>query len=197
MTIESGGQYKRAQNWLIKSVDDDGSSVTKSIVTLYDHIAEVKEPLPLFERYARLEQSPLTACLDRHSAFAQHVGHSHSEYPLAGAQRDAIVHLLDAQQGDVTAVNGPPGTGKTTMLLSVVASLWVKAALAKSAAPVIVAASTNNQAVTNVIDAFGKDFSDGDGPLAGRWLPDINSLDRKSTRLNSSNKCAYRMPSSA
>src|SRR3546814_4065996 len=76
MTIESGGQYKRAQNWLIKSVDDDGSSVTKSIVTLYDHIAEVKEPLPLFERYARLEQSPLTACLDRHSAFAHHVGHS-------------------------------------------------------------------------------------------------------------------------
>src|SRR3546814_3361581 len=36
MTIESGGQYKRAQNWLIKSVDDDGSRVTKSIVTIYD-----------------------------------------------------------------------------------------------------------------------------------------------------------------
>src|SRR3546814_12211633 len=151
MTIESGGQYKRAQNWLIKSVDDDGSSVTKSIVTLYDHIAEVKEPLPLFERYARLEQSPLTACLDRHSAFAHHVGHSHSEYPLAGAPRDAIVHLLEAQQGDVTAVNGPPCTGKTESMLSVVASPWAKTALAKSSAPGIVSAYKNTKERNNAI----------------------------------------------
>lgn len=174
--IESGGHYKRTQNWFIKAIDDDGNSVTRSIVTLYDHITESKEPLPLFEAYSRLDQSPLAACLDRHSAFARHVGHSHSEYPLAGAQRDALVHLLGAQQGEVIAVNGPPGTGKTTMLLSVVASLWIKAALAKSDPPVIVVASTNNQAVTNVIDAFGKDFSAGNGPLAGRWLPDLNSF---------------------
>ena len=42
--------------------------------------------------------------------------------------------------------------------------------------PVVAAASTNNQAVTNIIDAFGKDFAEGDGPFASRWLPDIESF---------------------
>jgi len=47
---------------------------------------------------------------------------------------------------------------------------------ADSGPPVIVAASTNNQAVTNIIDAFGKDFARGSGVFAGRWLPEIASF---------------------
>ncbi|PIL11711.1 hypothetical protein P775_28655 [Puniceibacterium antarcticum] len=62
------------------------------------------------------------------------------------------------------------------MLLSAVAGLWVKAALEGGDPPVIVAASSNNQAVTNIIDAFGKDFAAGDGVFAGRWLPGIKSF---------------------
>jgi hypothetical protein len=58
----------------------------------------------------------------------------------------------------------------------VVASQWAQAALNQAAPPVILAASTNNQAVTNIIDAFGKDFSRGSGPFAGRWLPDLKSF---------------------
>ena len=50
---------------------------------------------------------------------------------------------------------GPPGTGKTTFLQSVVADMYVKSALKRERAPIIVAASTNNQAVTNIIDSFG------------------------------------------
>ncbi|WP_169681642.1 hypothetical protein [Rhizobium sp. 57MFTsu3.2] len=40
----------------------------------------------------------------------------------------------------------------------------------------IVAASSNNQAVTNIIDAFEKDFDRGVGPFAGRWLPEVESF---------------------
>ena len=52
------------------------------------------------------------------------------------------------------AVDGPPGTGKTTLLHSVIASLWVNAALQRVEPPVIVVSSTNNQAVTNVLDSL-------------------------------------------
>ena len=119
---------------------------------------------------------PPNPALPAHSAFTERLAHASDQYPLAAAQRDALAHLLRGAHGDILAVNGPPGTGKTTLLLSVVASLWAEAALKESEPPVIVAASTNNQAVTNIIDAFGKDFARGSGIFAGRWLPDIASF---------------------
>ncbi|MCP5711009.1 AAA family ATPase, partial [Klebsiella pneumoniae] len=79
----------------------------------------------------------------------------------AVAQRDALSHYLTQQPGDILAVNGPPGTGKTTLVLSIIATEWARAALNKTEPPVVVATSTNNQAVTNIIEAFGKDFSIG------------------------------------
>jgi hypothetical protein len=45
----------------------------------------------------------------------------------------------------------------------------------KTEPPVVIATSTNNQAVTNIIEAFGKDFLPA-GPMAGRWLPDVKAL---------------------
>lgn len=62
------------------------------------------------------------------------------------------------------------------MLLSAIAGEWARAALERADPPLIVAASTNNQAVTNIIDAFGKDFGQGEGPFAARWLPGIESF---------------------
>jgi hypothetical protein len=115
------------------------------------------------------------ACIDSNTSFSKRLGHASDIFPLAAAQRDTLTHLLATGHGDILAVNGPPGTGKTTLLLSVVASLWAKAALEGGEPPIILAASTNNQAVTNIIDAFGKDFASGTGVFAGRWLPEVNS----------------------
>jgi len=149
---------------------------SQNILGLYDQLCERSPSVPLFERYACEEAASIEPCLSSASSFTTRLGHSSDSYPLAEAQRDALTHLLACQHGDMLAVNGPPGTGKTTLLLSVVATLWAKAALEKSEPPVILAASTNNQAVTNIIDAFGKDFASGEGPFANRWLPDIRSF---------------------
>ena len=96
---------------------------------------------------------------------SRRLGHSNPNFPLSEHQRQVLTYLDASAPGEVIAVNGPPGTGKTTLLLSAVASSWIRAALKGEHPPVIVAASTNNQAVTNIIDAFGKDFAHGEGPL--------------------------------
>lgn len=160
--------------YLFKETKADGFS--RHIVALYDYLRDSKPKTPLFERFAQREPSPDQDCLPANSQFSARLGHSGDQFALAPAQRDGLAHLLVAEPGDVLAINGPPGTGKTTLLLSVVASLWAKAALEGGEPPVIVASSTNNQAVTNIINAFGKDFAHGSGPFAGRWLPDIKSF---------------------
>lgn len=160
-------------SWVIKS--DQSTGMSKKILELYDSIISKKPELPLFHSYAKRQISNFDDCIKPEKSISIRNGHSSDSYALADAQRDALTQALCMQEGDILAVNGPPGTGKTTYVLSVVASMWVDAALKQTSAPVIFAASTNNQAVTNIIDAFGKDFSEGKGPLSGRWLPDIKS----------------------
>jgi hypothetical protein len=154
---------------------DQYSGASRSIINLYDAINNNKPKIPLFENYSKNQNIEITPCIEMGESIASRCGHSNDRYALADAQRDALTHAIKMSNGEILAVNGPPGTGKTTFVLSVVASLWVEAAINKTDPPVIVAASTNNQAVTNVIDAFGKDFSEGTGALSGRWLPDLSS----------------------
>ncbi|MEV2666761.1 AAA domain-containing protein [Paenibacillus larvae] len=78
-----------------------------------------------------------------------------NEFSISPSQRETMHHFLNMGHGDILAVNGPPGTGKTTLLQSIVSTLWVTHAAEGGEPPIILAASTNNQAVTNVIDSFG------------------------------------------
>lgn len=151
-----------------------------NILPLYDKLRELSDDTdtPLFDNFSSIQPTQKKSCnkFESNSCFSKRLAHSSDTFPLADAQKEVLQCLLAANNGEILAVNGPPGTGKTTLLLSVVASLWAKSALEKKAPPIIVAASTNNQAVTNIIDAFGKDFSTGSGSFAGRWMPKINSF---------------------
>lgn len=80
---------------------------------------------------------------------------SHREmFALDNSQRLVQEKLARCEAGDVLAVNGPPGSGKTAMLKAVVAHTWVQAALDGEACPITVAVGSTNQSVTNVIGAF-------------------------------------------
>jgi hypothetical protein len=155
---------------------EDANATVRGILDLYDKLLAQKPDAPLLAQIA--QPTKTTANLDHRieQEFARRLGHSNANFPLAEHQRQVLAWLDASSPGEVIAVNGPPGTGKTTMLLSAVAGLWVRAALRGGDPPVIVAASSNNQAVTNIIDAFGKDFGKGEGPFAGRWLPEVTSF---------------------
>ncbi|HIP23157.1 MAG TPA: hypothetical protein EYG79_06140, partial [Rhodobacteraceae bacterium] len=155
---------------------DVASAMNKGILALYDNLIKRDDIPPLLQNYARITPRPLSANLARPYALSERLGHSNDQFPVAQNQRAVLAHLAKAAHGEVLAVNGPPGTGKTTLLLSAIASAWVKAAAEESDPPIIIAASANNQAVTNIIDAFGKDYAVGKGPFAGRWLPNIKSF---------------------
>lgn len=167
-------QYESAgYGYVIKANQPGGASI--HILPMYDHLLSCKKEVPLLTRFAATEMPSVESLLAANAMFCERLGHSGDEFPLAMAQRDALSHYLTQQSGDILAVNGPPGTGKTTLVLSIIATEWARAALNKTEPPLVIATSTNNQAVTNIIEAFGKDFSSGTGAMSGRWLPELKS----------------------
>lgn len=152
--------------------------ISSKITAVYEDIYTSDEnlDLSLFRNYTTIEEKDEVPVVNSKYFFSKRLGHNNNKYPLSDAQRTAVSALMEAKHGEILPVNGPPGTGKTTMLLSVVACLWVENAIKKEEPPVIIANSTNNQAVTNIIDAFAKDFSIGEGNFAGRWIDGVNSF---------------------
>jgi hypothetical protein len=145
--------------------------IARHLIKLYDHLIAKAPETPTLDtlRYTadRKTRKP-TSLAQAEAYYSAAVGHIDQEYPLSPSQREALVELIAMQTGEILAVNGPPGTGKTTLLQSVVAQLWVDAALKETECPLIVVTSTNVKAVENVLDSFGKI-----GAKIGhqRWLP--------------------------
>jgi ABC-type dipeptide/oligopeptide/nickel transport system ATPase component len=151
------------------------------IQALYRQILDLSALPPLLKRYASLRDRHLQDILPptaQRPYEAQHLGQMGDRYPLSPSQREALHHFFSLDRGEILAINGPPGTGKTTLLQSVIASLWIRQALQQALPPIIVASSTNNQAVTNIITSFQQPESVGDSPhrpFEQRWLPKITS----------------------
>ncbi|MGH1377003.1 MAG: AAA domain-containing protein [Alphaproteobacteria bacterium] len=115
-----------------------------------------------------------------------HTGHVTGDYPLNDAQRLALYADLQMDDGDILAVTGPPGTGKTTLIGNIIASEWVNAALEKQGAPIVLVTSTNNQAVQNALNSIsGDDDLPKNHPFAqdenkvilfDRWVQGVQSF---------------------
>ena len=85
-------------------------------------------------------------------------GESREVWPLDPTQRFATASALSLAEGQALTVHGPPGTGKTTFLRSLIASMWVKPLLDGNIhaayPPIIVGAAPTNSSSTNMIGAF-------------------------------------------
>ncbi|HRJ29766.1 MAG TPA: DEAD/DEAH box helicase [Cyclobacteriaceae bacterium] len=160
------------------------------IIQLYDFLQKQEALPPLLQRICELNDEPLKRLLsveEFEAASLNHLGQMGHEYPLSASQRRSLYHFKTLGRGDVLAVNGPPGTGKTTLLQSIVANEVVLSAIEGGDPRIIVACSTNNQAVTNIIDSF-YNVKVRQGILYRRWIPIISSfalyLPSKSKRVD-------------
>ena len=150
-------------------------STAKSILFLYENLLKETDELPLISKIInpanRKRKDPITdhGFLNYNDL---HLGQMSDQFPLSISQRKTLLSYLTAEENSIIAVNGPPGTGKTTLLQSLVATEVVRAAIIGEEAPLILACSTNNQAVTNIIDSFINSESSLEN-LAERWIPNF------------------------
>ena len=150
---------------------------TFHIMNLYNHLLEDDQPKALYENFISMQMADVSPLIENDLLKMQaHNGQMNGEYPLSPSQREAVNHFNALESGEILAVNGPPGTGKTTLLQSIVADMYVKRAMKKEKAPLIVASSTNNQAVTNIIASFGNIKKMGISNLEERWIEGVNSF---------------------
>ena len=149
--------YELVSEW--HGVPYDPPVIARHLIKLYDAIHDDDIKLPLLDSLISLKKkarrSPLSIESAK-SAYTNCLGHINKDYPLSPSQRESMVELVTLKPGQILSVNGPPGTGKTTLLQSVIAQMWIEAALGEKECPLIVVASTNVKAVENVLESFAK-----------------------------------------
>lgn len=179
----TGKRFEEANDEIDNCLHIENSStregITNNIKMLYQRLlSEENDLLPALLKNMLTGEEPNPRTNLSHSSSLHntaHLGQMSTEFPLSKSQRDSIRAFTETVDGEVLAVNGPPGTGKTTLLQSVVANIIVSDVLAQRSPSLIVASSTNNQAITNILDSFNQDEKSGN-PLTKRWLPEVSSL---------------------
>jgi len=147
------------------------------LLTLYDRLLEAPALNPVVSSLARRTEARLAAPPDElaQPGHRRHLGQMTDAFALAPSQRQSLHAVLELEDFEIAAIEGPPGTGKTTLLRSVVAAGWVESAIAGGEPPVVHACSNNNQAVTNILDSFDAAATGTGDVWAHRWLPNVGS----------------------
>jgi AAA domain len=162
-------QYYDLQNIGYVRPWSDTHGMSKAIIDTYDQYLfdfDHQQKLPvLLQKFCHLDPQQRQSGLSvSHTITAakRHLAQPQGKFPLSISQRTSLNDFFDEEEHPLVTIHGPPGTGKTSLLLSMMASLWVERALQKRAPPILVATSTNNLA-TNILENFQSEC---------RWLPE-------------------------
>lgn len=169
----------------LRLVHHAGADGARALLRTYDKVMSAPSASPLL--LALLDEGPATA-LDadaRREARAAITAHMDTYdarerrrqgWPLDPYQRGAAGAAMLLVDGELQAVNGPPGTGKTSFLRAVIASMWANAAAEHTLGhppPLVIATGATNKAVTNIIQSFAQVPSPAVAPagdIARRWI---------------------------
>lgn len=152
-------------------------SFFESAQTLYHYIEQNDAfSLPLFETYTKDHfQTPLPS-LEPNAHFSKRLAFPKSNISLSSSQRTSITHCLELDDGEILAVNAPPGTGNKLFLKSLVLTQWAQAALEQKATPPLtIAISSNEQTFDDMYMLFGKHLMPHRNSFEGRWLTEFEN----------------------
>ena len=157
----------------------DQGNFIRHIKDLYTHLmrrSPARIPYGPFQHI--LSQTEEAYQLSKEDVYlhTSHWGQFQQAFPLSPSQRKAFASFFHKNTGPLLAISGPPGTGKTTLLQSVVAHLVVKHVLEDKPPPLIVGCSNSNQAIRNILDSMQLAGEGQDQLLGKRWLKGIDSL---------------------
>lgn len=173
---------KRDTVWKIVKWDTGGAS--KRIADTYQR-ALTKSP-PLLAAVCDKQKTPrtqdLAATLQASNVLLGHIDTFDAKkakregFSLERSQRIAATAMTQVGHGELLAVNGPPGTGKTSFLRAVIGTEYVQAALQGKTPLMILATAATNKAVTNIIESFAGIAGPEMLPdWSSRWLPHLPS----------------------
>ena len=93
-----------------------GRGMAQKIINLYDKLLESKSSHPLLELLIRKKQETLLPVPEKQQVYCNrtHWAQMSGEFPLSVSQRETLAMYTEPGSSDIFAVNGPPGTGKTT-----------------------------------------------------------------------------------
>ncbi len=149
-------------------------STTHNIIALYNEL-EKQSNYPLLLQKLINSTASSKPLLNHYQVQSNlnHIAQMGGSFPLSVSQRQSMATFCQQQITDILAINGPPGTGKTTILQSFVANIFVHNLINDEPPALILASSTNNQAITNILDSFANASED---KFSERWLPDLDAL---------------------
>ncbi|MBV9576331.1 MAG: hypothetical protein JO149_06880 [Gammaproteobacteria bacterium] len=154
--------------------------ISKNLISTYDqYISSSDETIPeLLKQICSLKDEKPSGNLSEEELFiasTKHLAEVQPHYPLSASQRISLSYLHANNNHNIFTIHGPPGTGKTKLLLSVIFSHWVDAAIHKKYPPILIASSTNNLAILNILDQFKKINPLNEKEKSIRWLPHFDS----------------------
>ena len=156
---------------------DNLINANKSLISLYDqYLTSHAGKIPsILQQLCSFEDNEYSDDLSNHELLLRnktHLGQMHKIFPLSERQRISLSYMSVKENNDIFTVNGPPGTGKTDMLSSIIASFWIESAINEKFPQLLVASSTNNTAVTNILTRLIVN----DKCSVEHWIPDFSSF---------------------
>lgn len=136
---------------------ENPSDFTMKIRKLYSENLQVRKNLPPLLR--SLIQGRKGCISSKNQSTIElgqfHLGQMKNSFPLSPSQRKALLTwLANESKEDIMVVNGPPGTGKTTMIQSIIATKIVESAISGDEPFMALCCASTHKAVTNIIDSF-------------------------------------------